>query len=107
MDEKKRKALESAGYRIGDAEDLLGLSKEESEFIELKLRLSQALSHLRKRKNLTQVQLAGILHTSQPRVAKMEKGDPGVSLDLLVRSLLALGATQKSIAKCLGSNLEL
>ncbi|MFH2063898.1 MAG: helix-turn-helix transcriptional regulator [Pseudomonadota bacterium] len=95
----KKKILKSKGYTIGSAEDFLGLSKEESEYIELKLALSEALAEQRKQKNLTQSQLAKLLKSSQSRVAKMESGDPTVSLDLLIKSLLAIGATKKSIAK--------
>jgi len=101
MDKNKKRVLESKGYRVGSTEEFLGLSKEESEYIELKLALSQALSKQRKQKKLTQIQLAKMLNSSQSRVAKMEKGDPTVSLDLLVKSLLAVGATKKSIAKAI------
>jgi hypothetical protein len=34
----------------------------------------------------------------QSRVAKMEAGDSSVSIDFLVRSLLALGASTKAVA---------
>ena len=94
-----KKALKAKGYKVGSADDLLGLSKEESEYIELKLALSQALVKSRKQSNMTQIQLAKKLNSSQSRIAKMEKGDPTVSLDLLVKSLLAMGATKKNIAK--------
>ena len=99
MDKKKKKILESKGYIIGSAGDFLGLSKEEAEYIELKLSLSQALAQQRKQKKLTQIQLAKMLNSSQSRVAKMECGDPTVSLDLLVKSLLAIGVSKESIAK--------
>jgi len=99
MDTKKKKALESKGYHVGSVEDFLGLNKEESEYIELKLALSQALADRRKQSNLTQAQLAKMLKSSQSRVAKMEKGDPTISMDLLIKSLLAMGADKKSIAK--------
>ena len=99
--DKKKKTLESKGYIIGSAEDFLGLSKEESEYIELKIALSQALSEQRKQKKLTQIQLAKMLNSSQSRVAKMENGDPTVSLDLLIKSLLAVGATKKNIAEAI------
>ncbi len=98
MDKKKKKALEAKGYKVGSVGEFLGLRKEESEYIELKLALSQALVKRRKRSNLTQVQLAKKLNSSQSRIAKMEKGDPKVSLDLLVKSLMAMGATKKNIA---------
>jgi predicted XRE-type DNA-binding protein len=101
MDNKKKRILESKGYKIGNAEDFLGLNKQETEYIELKLALSQTLAKHRKQKNLTQIQLAKILQSSQSRVAKMERGDPTVSIDLLIKSLLAIGATKESIAKAL------
>ncbi len=99
MDKRKRKVLKSKGYKVGSVDEFLGLSKKESDFIELKLALSEALSERRKQSNLTQTQLAKMLKSSQSRVAKMEKGDPTVSIDLLVKSLLAMGATKESIAK--------
>ena len=46
-------------------------------------------------------QLAGLVQSSQSRVAKMEGGDPSVSLDLLIRSLLALGASARDIARAI------
>jgi predicted XRE-type DNA-binding protein len=101
MDKKKKEALESKGYKVGSVEEFLGLSAEESEYIELKLALSDALTKRRKKSNLTQAQLAKMLKSSQSRVAKMEKGDPTVSVDLLVKSLLAMGADKKSIAKAI------
>jgi predicted XRE-type DNA-binding protein len=101
MDKNKKRVLESKGYRVGSTEEFLGLSKEESEYIELKLALSQALSKQRQQKKLTQIQLAKMLNSSQSRVAKMEKGDPTVSLDLLIKSLLAVGATKKNIAEAI------
>jgi len=99
MDKKKRKALEAKGYRVASVEGFLGLSKEESEYIELKLALCQGLAQQRKQSKLTQIQLAKKLGSSQSRVAKMENGDPTVSLDLIVKSLLAMGATKEDIAR--------
>jgi predicted XRE-type DNA-binding protein len=101
MDKRKKKNLESKGYGVGSVEEFLGLSQEESEYIELKLALSDALAKRRKKSNLTQAQLAKMLKSSQSRVAKMEKGDPTVSVDLLVKSLLAMGADKKSIARAI------
>ena len=99
MDKKKKKILESKGYKIGSVDKFLRLSKEEMKYIELKIALSKDLVKRRKKNNLTQIQLARILKSSQSRVAKMEKGDPTVSIDLLVKSLFVMGATKKNIAK--------
>ena len=99
MDKKKREALEAKGYRVAGTEEFLGLSTEESEYIELKLALCRGLAQQRKERKLTQTQVAERLGSSQSRVAKMEKGDPTVSLDLIVKSLLAMGATKEDIAR--------
>ena len=101
MDKRKKKFIESKGYKVGSVEQFLDLTTEESEYIELKLALSEALAKRRKSSKLTQVQLAKILKSSQSRIAKMEKGDPSVSLDLLVKSLLAMGAKKENIAKAI------
>jgi len=102
MEKRNKRQLKAKGYRIGDAKDFLGLSPEESAYIEMKLALSQALAQKRKQRRLTQLELARKLNSSQSRIAKMEKGDPTVSVDLLVKALLAMGATKKSIAKTIG-----
>ena len=86
---------------MGAVAEFLQLSPEESTSIEMKLALSKNLQERRKEKSLTQEQLAHLLRSSQSRVAKMEAGDPSVSLDLLVRSLLILGETRKRLAKIL------
>ncbi|MEX2281226.1 MAG: helix-turn-helix transcriptional regulator [Gemmatimonadota bacterium] len=99
MDTKKRAKLESAGWRVGEAEDFLKLTAEEVAFVELKLALSSGLKDLRSEHGLTQGELAEKLGSSQSRVAKMEASDPSVSVDLLVRAMLAVGATKKDIAE--------
>ncbi len=95
----KRKALEAKGWKFGSAKDFLGLSPDEVKYIELKLALSAKLKAERKRRRLSQKAVADRVKSSQSRVAKMEAGDPTVSLDLLVKSLFALGATKKDLAK--------
>jgi len=99
MDDRKRKRLETKGWRVGSAKDLLQLSDEEEAYIELRLKLAEGLKARRADKGLTQIEFAKVIQSSQSRVAKMEAGDPTVSLDLLVRSLLALGATNSELAK--------
>ncbi len=101
MKATKRTKLQAAGWAVGDAADFLHLSPAEAAYVELKLSLSQALRRWRSTRKLTQTELAKRLGSSQSRVAKMEAGDPTVSADLLLRSLLALGATSKDIASSL------
>jgi DNA-binding XRE family transcriptional regulator len=101
MKQTKRKRLEQKGWRVGDAREFLDLTDEESAYIELKLALSERLKVIREEQGLTQIELAELMSSSQSRVAKMEGGDPSVSMDLLVKALLALGATPKDIAKAM------
>lgn len=103
MRESKKKSLEKHGWRLGGTEDFLNLSAQESEYIELKLKLSQALKNKRQQKGLTQVEAARVLQSSQSRIAKMETGDPSVSIDLLIRALLTMGATPKELGRVVGS----
>jgi DNA-binding XRE family transcriptional regulator len=98
MQESKRKKLESKGWKLGSAKDLLGLSNEEEMYIELRLKLAQGLKARRQANGITQIKLARTIKSSQSRVAKMEAGDPTVSLDLLVKSILALGASNRELA---------
>jgi DNA-binding XRE family transcriptional regulator len=95
----KKKRLVAAGWKIGSAGDFLGLSSEEVMIVELKLALSDSLRRLRQKEHLTQQQLAKLLGSSQSRVAKLESGAPGISLDLLFRALFAAGATPADIAR--------
>lgn len=104
MDVVKRQRLEAAGWRVGDAADFLELSSSEVAFIEIKLSLSRRLKELRLRQKLSQESLAKRINSSQSRVAKMEAGDPSVSLDLIVRALLAIGATREDVAIALTSS---
>ena len=103
---KSRKArLEAKGWRLGSAQEFLGLSDEESAYVELRLRLAETLRVRRQKRKLSQTDLAKMLHSSQSRVAKMEGGDPSVSIDLLVRSLLALGASNRDLARAISGAL--
>ena len=99
MDKAKKARLESSGWRVGDAATFLGLTPEEAAFVELKLALATYLRDLRRSRGWTQAAVADLLGSSQSRVAKMEASDSTVSLDLLVRSLLSLGATREELGR--------
>ncbi|MDH3973027.1 MAG: helix-turn-helix domain-containing protein [Deltaproteobacteria bacterium] len=103
MKSAKKKKLEKPGWSSGDASDLLGLSPEEMAIIEMKIALAKKFQELRKSKKMTQVQVAKLLHTSQSKVAKMEAGDPSVSLELLIKGLITLGSTRKTVGRCIAA----
>ena len=104
MRKAKQDRLQKKGWRVGTVDEFLELSPEESAYIELKLRLAETLRERRVRQRMTQVDLAKRIRSSQSRVAKMENGDPSVSLDLLIRSLLALGASNRDLGRILSKS---
>ena len=99
MKSTKRKRLEDAGWRVGSADDFLELSKEEAAFVEMKLALADSVRRRRQARKLTQTQLASKIGSSQSRIAKMEVGDASVSIDLLMKTLLAMGASRAELAR--------
>ena len=101
MKTTKQKDIEARGWKIGSAADFLELTGEEVAYIELKLKLANQLKATRTKQHLTQKDLAKKIDSSQSRVAKMETGDPSVSLDLLIKSLLALGVSNEDIGKAI------
>ena len=98
MRESKQRELAAKGWKVGDAKDFLELSDSDEAYIELRLKLADGLKSRRSSRGMTQTELASTLRSSQSRVAKMEAGDPTVRLDLLVRSLLALGTSNRELA---------
>lgn len=103
MRANKREKLEANGWKVGGVDDFLELTLEETAYIEMKLALSSSLKERRRTSNLSQVELAKLVKSSQSRIAKMESGDPSVSIDLLMKSLLALGASTDEIARAISS----
>lgn len=101
MNKSKMEKLKAAGWKVGTVADFLDLSKEEAALVEIKVALATSIRRRRIRRKLTQGELAKLLKSSQSRVAKMEAADSSVSIDLLLRSLLALGVTQRGVAKIL------
>ena len=94
------KTIEELGWKDGSVAEFLGLTPEESALIEMKLALSR---HLRERRaaSMTQNELAEKISSSQSRIAKAESGHSSVSMELLVRAILATGATPHEIGEVL------
>lgn len=99
MNIQEKNRLQENGWQVGSAQDFLGLTDAEMAYIDLRLSLARRLREQRRENNLTQVQVARLIHSNQSRVAKMEAGDASVSLDLLIRSLLVLGITKDDLAQ--------
>lgn len=99
MDPAKRSRLKAKGWTTSTPAEFLQLTPDEERFIELKLALSESLQTERRKQGLTQTQLARMLGSSQSRVAKMEAGDPSVTVDLLLKALLSLGVTRQQLSR--------
>ncbi len=97
MKAKKLKRLQAAGWKSGSAAEFLGLSEPEAALVELKLALVDAVRRTRQKRGMSQIDLAQRMHSSQSRIAKIEAGDASVSLDLIVRALIAAGASRKEV----------
>jgi ribosome-binding protein aMBF1 (putative translation factor) len=97
MKKDKLERLQAGGWQVGNTEDFLQLDEEEAMLLALKLSLTNAVKKSRIKRKLSQVDLAQRMKSSQSRIAKIEAGDPSVSLDLIVRALIASGATTRDI----------
>ena len=86
----RRKRLVRAGWKLGTGDQFLGLSHLESGLVTTKLALGDAVRSLRQRRGLSQEALAERMGSSQSRVAKLEDGAPGASLDLYLRALFSV-----------------
>jgi predicted XRE-type DNA-binding protein len=91
MDSAKRKRLEAAGWKVGDAADFLEMNEAERQVLDARVKLALAVRRQRKARNLSQKALGLKLGTSQPRVAHIERAASDVSLDQLMRAFAALG----------------
>jgi DNA-binding XRE family transcriptional regulator len=103
MDAKKKARLEAAGFKVGTVAEFLELSPAESDLVEARLALSSALKQRRLGQKMTQLTLAKRLKSSQSRVAKIEAGDPSVSMDLMARAFLETGASREELGKAIAA----
>jgi DNA-binding XRE family transcriptional regulator len=102
METEKQQRLEAKGWKIGDTANFLGLTPEESVIVEMRLALSRRLKERRKML-MTQAELAEKISSSQPRVAMAENGDASVSIELLIRAMLATGASPREIGQVIAN----
>lgn len=101
MDKTRKEKIEAAGGELTTVADLLELTAEEIALIELKLALAKKLKETRLSTEKSQTELAQVIGSSQSRVAKMEKADTSVSLDLLITSLLKAGVSLTEVKQAI------
>jgi ribosome-binding protein aMBF1 (putative translation factor) len=103
MKAAKARRLKAAGWKLGPAREFLRLSDQEAALVDMKLCLMDALRLVRRKRGISQIELAKRMGSSQSRIAKIEAGDPSVSLDLILRALVASGASRREIQDTLAS----
>ena len=106
MTRTKRARLEAAGFRVGNASEFLSLSEADLAVIQTCEQLGAALRSERARRGLSQTTVARLVGSSQSRIAKMEAGDPSVSLDLLLRTLVSIGTKPIAITRAIAAGLR-
>lgn len=103
LSNERKTKLRKAGFKIGTVQEFLGLSDAEMMIIDMRIALGGRIRAAREKQQLTQSELAKRIHSSQPRVAKIEAGEEGVSLDLMTKAALAVGMTRKQIANAIAA----
>jgi ribosome-binding protein aMBF1 (putative translation factor) len=89
------------GWTEGTVQELLSLSDAEVAIVEMRLQLATCVRERRRAKRLTQAELAEKIHSTQPRVAKLEQAEG--SLEMLLRALFALGTSRREVARLIAS----
>ena len=102
MEQKTHQGVKEKGWRVGTVSNFLDLSPEEEIVVEIKLALSRCLKGHR-HEQMTQAELASQIGSSQLRVANAENSDESVSIELLIRAILATGASPQEIGKVIAS----
>jgi hypothetical protein len=91
MQKSKRKKLDAEGWKLGSTKELLELSREEEDFIELRLKLADGPKARRQASGMSQVNLAKALKSNQSRVAKNGSQRPHGLHRPSHQTILALG----------------
>ncbi len=86
-----------------DVQELLDLSAQDLVIVEFRAALALALQQARKRQKLTQETAAKTIGTSQAQVARMEAGQSSITIDRLIKALIALGVSRPTIVKALST----
>ena len=87
----------NTGWVEGTVQDFFGLTDEEAALVTTKAALAVCLEERRRDLGWSQAVLAERLGSGQSRIAKIEAAHSSVSIDLMIRALLATGANMAQI----------
>jgi ribosome-binding protein aMBF1 (putative translation factor) len=103
MNTARKRRLQNAGFKVGTAAELLQLTPAEDALVTLRVALAREVRRRRLALDLSQAEFAQRLGSSQSRIAKLEAAEANVSLDLLLRALLAIGAKLPEVGKVIAA----
>lgn len=107
MNENTRRALEAAGHHVTEsAAEAMGLPAWHDTHWEILEDLRRAVREKRMSAGVTQAELARRLGVKQPNIAALEGNDPRISMDAMVRAMLALGATRAELGRAIGNGAK-
>ena len=87
----------------GKLEDLVARAEEEAAYSEIRRALATGVRDTRRCRQISQQEVADMIGSSQPRVSMMEAADASVSVKLMIRTLLRLGARRRDLAHILSA----
>lgn len=90
LSKEKKAKLAKAGGRVTTVDEFLDLNPADAAMVEFRTQLAVALRARRSAEGLTQAQLGKRIGSTQAQVARMENASPRVTLDLVLRALLAV-----------------
>ena len=99
MSKKLERAIEAAGWKSGEVGDFLGMTEEDRQLLEARVELARAIRRYRTERSITQKELAAMIDSTQPRVAKIESAASDVSFEQLFRAVVAVGGRIEIIAR--------
>lgn len=98
MDADKRARLEAAGFVAIHPYDWLGLTPEQRQLVDLRVRLVVELQRARTRLGLTRRQMAARTGLTAKLVAEIDAGGLDITLEQLFQSYFALGGSLAALS---------
>ncbi len=84
-------------------EDLVARAEEEAAYSEIRRALATGVRDTRRRRRVSQQEVADLIGSSQPRVSMMEAADASVSVNLMIQTLIRIGARRRDVALILSA----
>ena len=95
--------MDAAGWKTVTIAEFLDLTPEDMAFIQVRRTFARAVRNRREVSGLSRTALAETLGLSETQIALMEGNASSISMDVMLRAFLAMGATQNDLAEALAA----